>query len=165
MAKLEIQNSAKSRTSRHTSSLALGAKLRPVGSYNLERDYKSNRFNERFIRKNEQRGHELLMSVNCLTIETVKDYWDRAQPDGKGFADLSGLNPVLAVYDGVTDMLRFVKITGVELALQPFKGGIWRVIVATPEGDASLPQSTKVLWRSLGEQDETDDNKQETSGI
>ena len=153
MVQLEIKESSAAYFQRTGQAVALCTKFMPVGSFDITSSSNPESFVIRSKLKIEERGQALLKAepavITLAPAFTIKDYYDRCQPDGFEFPDLFGYFPFIASYVGATDSLRFIPVLGVESRLHKGGGNVTqRIMTITSEGSVMLPFTTRIVWKN-----------------
>lgn len=131
--------------------IALTAKCRPVGSQDVVLLAKDSHLAAKHRLRAELRGQELaaMMLLPEHHYMTLGGYLTWCDNDD-WTTDYKAMKPSLAVYQGVTDDLRFIGLTGVQR--KQYKVGTsatLRLMAVTSEGDMLLPPSTMVIWQAV----------------
>ena len=142
MPHLEVK--AKAGWNEQRDALALGAKLRPVGSVPPEANPKWMGSSSQVYQAKMERGGRALLAGMTAPVQTLEEYRADCLSDANS-AD-TGLSPHLAIYDGANDILRFLPIMAVEERLYEHKRISTRMMVVTPEGALLTTLPTFVVW-------------------
>lgn len=129
--------------------IALCAKVRPVGSVNVEALSKERGIAARRILEFEKRGQELLDSQYEVSIDTLQAYHDEVCQLNPGHVILycgELCTPYIAQYIEATDSIRLIKVQGVREKKMNFATAKPRIFTETEEGAMLLPDGTVLVW-------------------
>lgn len=128
--------------------IALCAKIRPVGSVNVEALSKERGLAARRILEFEKRGQELL-DAQYDSTHTLQAYHDEVCQLKPGHVILycgELCTPYIVQYIEATDSTRLIRVQGVREKKMNFATAKPRIFTETEEGAMLLPDGTVLVW-------------------